>query len=127
LDPSLLQTQVGETLSFKLRDDPGAGMTLLRGVEAQLLEHGVTDAEAIYKVAQAYAQLGDTAAALRMLERSVDGGFFCYPYLRRDPLLDPVRDSADFSRVLAKALVRFESFKAHFAPDSPAQIESKGL
>jgi tetratricopeptide (TPR) repeat protein len=127
LDSSLLQTQVGESLSFKLRGDSGGGMTLLRGVEAELMERGVTDAEAIYKVAQAYAQLGDKPAALRMLDKSVDGGFFCYPYLRRDPLLEPVRNSADFSRVLAKALVRFEDFKARFAPDAHEQIDMQGL
>jgi DNA-binding winged helix-turn-helix (wHTH) protein/TolB-like protein len=123
LDSSLLQTEVGETLSLKLKGDPGGGMTLLHDVEAQLLERGVTDAEAIYKVAQAYAQLGDTPAALRALEKSVDGGFFCYPYLQRDPLLEPVRNSAGFSRVLAKAQVRFEGFKARFAAEADLRID----
>jgi tetratricopeptide (TPR) repeat protein len=121
LDPNLLQTQVGKTLSYKLQGDTASGMALLHKVENQLTERGVTDSEAIYKMAQAYAQLGDTAAALRLLEKSVDGGFFCFPYFERDPLLAPVRQSAGLKPILDKARERYRAFKARFGKDPAAQ------
>jgi DNA-binding winged helix-turn-helix (wHTH) protein/TolB-like protein len=114
LDASLLQTQVGKALSNKLKGDVKAGIAGLRTVEQQFVASGVTDGEAGYKIAQGYAQLGDTSAALRVLEKSVDGGFFCYPYLLRDPMLDPIRNSAEFGRILEKARIRYEAFKLRF-------------
>jgi hypothetical protein len=56
-------------------------MKLLQLTEAKIEERGVSDAEGIYKVAQAYAVLGDKASALHMLRRSI-GWFFLLPLLR---------------------------------------------
>jgi hypothetical protein len=72
------------------------------------------DAEGIYKVAQAYAILGDKASALRMLRRSIEGGFFCYPYFLRDPLLNNLRDQDEFKQLLSHAQQRHEQFKNRF-------------
>ncbi|HXG65234.1 MAG TPA: TRAP transporter TatT component family protein, partial [Blastocatellia bacterium] len=80
LNPTLLQTQVGKALSHALAGRNQAGVALLRKTEQMIEERGVSDAEGIYKVAQAYAALGDKASALRVLRRSIEGGFFCYPY-----------------------------------------------
>jgi hypothetical protein len=65
-------------------------------------------------VAQAYAVLGDKASALRMLRRSVDGGFFCYPYFESDPLLKNLRTEGEFAKIMAQARERHEQFKARF-------------
>lgn len=118
LDASLLQTRVGKALSDKIQGNAEDGIAALRTVEQQLVTSGVTDGEATYKIAQGYAQFGDAAAALRVLEKSIDGGFFCYSYFLRDPLLDPIRPSAEFNRILDKARVRYEAFKARFDRDS---------
>ena len=48
---------------------------LLRGTQAQTTKNGVTDAEAIYKAAEAYSARGDKSSALRVLRRSVEDGF----------------------------------------------------
>ena len=48
---------------------------LLRGTQAQIAKNGVIDAEAIYKVAEAYSARGDKSSALRVLRRSVEDGF----------------------------------------------------
>ena len=69
------------------------------------------DSEAIYKVAQAYAVLGEKAPALRVLRQSIENGFFSYPYLAADPLLDPLRAEPEFNRLLALARQRHEAFK----------------
>jgi hypothetical protein len=69
---------------------------LLRGTQAQITKNGVTDAEAIYRLAEAYSARGGKSSALRVLRRSVEDGFFCCPYFTRDPLLDPLRCEPEF-------------------------------
>ena len=60
-------------------NDNTAGLALLRQTKEKIEKLGVSGAEGIYKVAQAYAVLGDRASSRRMLRRSIEGGFFCYP------------------------------------------------
>jgi tetratricopeptide (TPR) repeat protein len=120
LDASLLQTQAGKALSYKLKNDPQKGIALLQEVSAPLIQRGARDAEGLYKIAQAYAQLGDKTAALGMLDASVDGGFFPYPYLLKDPLLASIRSGADYAQIMDKARLRYTKFKARFAPGAPA-------
>ena len=72
------------------------------------------DPEATYKIAQAYAQLGDKPAALRVLRRSIENGFFPYPYLASDPLLDSLRKERDFPPLMDAVRHRHESFKSRF-------------
>lgn len=123
LAPSLLQAQVGKALSYGIRHDGPSGIRLLRETERMINERGVSDAEAIYKVAQAYAVLGDKSSALRMLRRSIEGGFFCYSYFRSDPLLAHLRDEAEFRVLLDQAKQRHEQFQARFFGRRPATDE----
>jgi len=113
-DPSLLPADVGKALSYSIRHDNASGLELLRQTEGKIEEHGVTDAEGIYKVAQAYAVLGDKASALHMLRHSIGGGFFCYPYFVRDPLLQNIRNEPEFQALMSQARQRHEQFKARF-------------
>lgn len=116
LAPELLQAQIGRALSDALRNHTSEGITELRETERKMNMRGVTDPEAMYKIAQAYAVLGDGGDALRMLQRSIIGGFFCYSYISRDPLLNSVRSSPGFSAVLAQARKRHDQFERRFAP-----------
>lgn len=77
-------------------------------------ERGVADPEAIYKIAQAYATIGDKASALRVLRHSIESGFFPYPYFVTDPLLDPLRSEGEFSKLMNAARQRHEEFKSRF-------------
>jgi hypothetical protein len=74
----------------------------------------VTDPEGIYKIVQAYAVLGDKASALHMLRHSIGGGFFCYPYFVRDPVLQKIRNQPDFQTLMSQARQRHEEFKTSF-------------
>ena len=58
------------------------------------------DPEATYKIAQAYAMLGDKASALRVFKHSIESGFFPYPYFLTDPLLDSLRNEPEFSKLM---------------------------
>jgi TolB-like protein len=113
-DPSLLPADVGKALSYSIRHDNASGLKLLQQTEGKIEERGVSDAEGIYKVAQAYAVLGDKVSALQMLRHSIGGGFFCYPYFVRDPLLQSLHEEPEFQTLMKQALNRHEQFKSTF-------------
>lgn len=113
-EPSLLPVDVGKALSYSIKHDNARGLKLLNQVEREIEERGVSDAEGMYKVAQAYAVLGDKTAALHMLRHSIGGGFFCYPYFLNDPLLENLRGDPEFQTLLEQALHRQDQFKASF-------------
>jgi DNA-binding winged helix-turn-helix (wHTH) protein/TolB-like protein len=114
LDRSVLQAQIGKAFSFAIRHQPSEGIAILQTLEKTINERGVKDPEAIYKVAQAYAALGDKASALRVLSSSVENGFFPYPYFVNDPLLDAIRRELDFPKIMSTARQRHEAFKNRF-------------
>ena len=105
---------MGKALSDSIKHDNAKGLQLLKQTERKIEERGVSDAEGLYKVAQAYAQLGDKASALHILQHSIDGGFFCYPYFVRDPLLQSLHDEPEFQTLMNQALQRHNQFKAAF-------------
>ena len=113
-DPSLLPANIGKALSYSIKGDNARGLKLLQQTEGKIEERGVSDAESIYKVAQVYAVLGDKASALHMLRHSIGGGFFCYPYFVRDPLLQTLHDEPEFQTLMKQALDRHRQFKAAF-------------
>jgi len=113
-NPSLLPTSVGKALSFAIKGDATRGIRLLQQTEDKIEERGVSDPELMYKVAQAYAVLGDKTSALHMLRHSIGGGFFSYPYFVHDPLLQSLRGEAEFQELMGQALHRHEQFKATF-------------
>jgi TolB-like protein len=113
-DSSLLPAMVGKALSYSIKNENAQGVKFLKEIEGKIQEHGVSDAEGLYKVAQAYAVLGAKPAALHMLHHSIDGGFFCYPYFERDPLLQSVRNEPEFQNLMSQALQRHNQFKAAF-------------
>lgn len=113
-DPSLLPALVGKALSYSIKQKNTEGVKFLKVTESKIQESGVSDAELLYKVAQAYAVLGDKASALHMLHHSVEGGFFCYPYFVRDPLLQSLRNDPEFQSLMGQALQRHSQFKSAF-------------
>jgi DNA-binding winged helix-turn-helix (wHTH) protein/TolB-like protein/Tfp pilus assembly protein PilF len=113
LDP-YLYTQIGRALSDSISHRNSDGLEILRGLEKKIGERGVGDPEATYKIAQAYSTLGDKAAAVRALRRSVEGGFFSYPYLVADPLLDPLRKEPEFAEILNVSQRRHQAFRNKF-------------
>jgi DNA-binding winged helix-turn-helix (wHTH) protein/TolB-like protein/Flp pilus assembly protein TadD len=117
--PSMLQAKTGKALSAGLRRQKNKGLEMLRAMEQQIANRGVGDPEAVYKIAQAYAALGDLPSALRALRTSIENGFFSFPYFTADPLLDPLRGSEEFARLMALARKRHEAFRAQFFPSIP--------
>ena len=115
-DPNSMYVQIGEALRLKILQRNTEGLALLRTIEKQIESRKVTDAEAVYKVAQGFAELGDSKAALHLLKRSIEGGFFCYPYFVNDPLLNNLRSEPELGKILSLAQQRHEAFKKKFFP-----------
>jgi DNA-binding winged helix-turn-helix (wHTH) protein/TolB-like protein len=111
---SSLYTRVGKALSESLAHRPADGLQILRGLEREIAQRGVGDPEGMYKIAQSYVALGDTASALRVLRGSVEGGFFPYPYLATDPLLEPLRKESEFAQILDTSKRRYQAFRGRF-------------
>jgi tetratricopeptide (TPR) repeat protein len=109
LDPTLY-TGIGKALSDSIQQRPGEALDLLRSLETKIRERGVGDPEATYKIAQAYAVLEDKDSALRMLHTSVESGFFSYPYLSKDPLLNNLHGEPEFNQILNMAHQRHRAF-----------------
>jgi DNA-binding winged helix-turn-helix (wHTH) protein/TolB-like protein len=114
LDPSVLHAQIGKAFSFGIRHQPSEGISILRRLENTISERGVRDPEALYKIAQAYAALGDNASSVRIFSKSVETGFFPYPYFMTDPLLDPIRSTSEFTKVMTAARERHQVFRNRF-------------
>jgi len=114
LDRSLLQAQIGKALSLGIRHRDTEGLSILQGLEGRINQRGVGDAEAKYKIAQAYSTLGEKQAALRVFRASIDSGFFAYPYFLTDPLLDNIRSDPEFRRIMDAAKQRHQAFASAF-------------
>jgi len=114
LNPTVLPAKVGKALSYDIHGERKKALELLRATEKRILDTGVTDAESLYKVAEAYTLLGDKSSALLMFHRTIEGGFFPYPYFERDPLLDNIRQEPEFEVLMQEAQERHKQFKAKF-------------
>ena len=114
LDRTLLQAEIGQAFSFGIQHENARAAAVLHALETKVNERGVADPEAIYKIAQAYASIGDKTSALRVLHRSIENGFFPYPYFATDPLLDSIRSEGEFSNLMNAARQRHEEFKSRF-------------
>jgi DNA-binding winged helix-turn-helix (wHTH) protein/TolB-like protein/Tfp pilus assembly protein PilF len=113
LDPTLY-TGIGKALSDSIHQHGAEGLQLLSGLERTVRERGVGDPEATYKISEVYAILGNKSSALHVLRMSVESGFFSYPYIDRDPLLNDLHGEPEFARILNVAYQRHEAFKNSF-------------
>lgn len=112
-DPTLY-TGIGEALADSIAKKNSEGLQILHELESKIRQRGVGDPEAMYKIAQSYAVLGDNSSAMRMWGAGIEAGFFSYPYFVRDPLLNNLRSLPEFPRLMNVARERHEAFKKEF-------------
>ena len=80
----------------------------------ELEQTNLADGELWYIVAEMYGLLGDAASSSRTMEEGVNRGYFNYPFMVSDSLLDQVRSAPEFQRVLEMAKVRHNTFRKQF-------------
>jgi hypothetical protein len=113
-DDPTLSTGIGKAFADGIAGKNPEGLQMLRELEDKIRQRGVGDPEATYKIAQGYAVLGDRISGLRALRVSIENGFFPYPYLAGDPLLNSLRGLPKFPHLLEIARQRNEAFKRRF-------------
>jgi serine/threonine-protein kinase len=87
---------------------PAAALEALRKVDVAPL-----DAHQTFHLSESFAMAGDTARALQLLERAVDGGFYPYPFIAEYcPFMQPLRQTPEFVRIAAQAERRVAEFGA---------------
>jgi len=101
-----------------IRGDVETGRRLIRRLDEAT--DPKADSEHWYLVASAYGLLSDRANCVRALRRAVERGFFNYPAMQIDRLLDTVRDDPEFLEVLALARQKHDAFRAAHALRSGA-------
>ena len=111
LDPSLLHAKYGRAFLYAIRNQPAEGRRYLKELERA---NPTADGEMLYKMAQAYATLGDTASALRLLRATIDHGFYCHACFIRDPLMTSLHGERQYVDLLDLAYDRHERFKHQY-------------
>lgn len=102
---------VGRILNCILQGERDGALNLL--CDEDLQGDAKTDMVYAWLLADCYALLGDTEAALEWLERAVDGGFLNYPFLRHmDPLIAILETDEGFPPLMTKARDRWRSLGA---------------
>jgi len=106
--PELPYTVQLSTLVDAIEGRSAAARTELARVDVSRL-----DAHHTFHLSESFAMAGDTATALVLLERAVDGGFYPYPFLAEYcPFMEPLRGMPEFERIVAKAARRVAEFSA---------------
>ncbi len=114
LEDPTLYTGIGKAFADAIAHNTPHGLQMLRELQLKMEQRGVGDPEATYKIAQAYAALGDKTAALQAFTTSVESGFFPFPYFVNDPLLKPIRGLPGFPESLNASRQRFQAFQKRF-------------
>jgi len=66
-----------------------------------------------FHLAEAFAMAGDTPRALELFEQAVDTSFYPHQFFSSYcPFIQPLRVSAEFERILAKAARRVKEYSA---------------
>jgi DNA-binding winged helix-turn-helix (wHTH) protein/TolB-like protein/Tfp pilus assembly protein PilF len=110
LNPDLLHAQIGRALTYAMTHQQARGLDLMGKVE----HANSADGEMVYKMAQAYSQLGDKRSSLRLLRKSIELNFYPYSYFLHDPELEPIRSEPEYSVVMDLARRRREAFLKRF-------------
>src|SRR6266699_3066387 len=83
----------------------------------ELMTGTFRDPEGWFYMARQLSYLNEPERAMTMLSRAIDLGFFCYPWIIRDPWLDPIRGLPEFNAILTKARTLHQSAVDAFAAE----------
>jgi len=113
VDPSNTWSIIGQTYKELVSGNLNKGKDLLSSLELR----NIHDSEMIYRYAHFYVLLNEKEKALSALEKSVDKGFFCYPYIKSDPLTRSIHSEPKFKQIIEKAKLRHELYEKRFGDE----------
>jgi tetratricopeptide (TPR) repeat protein len=110
-----------DTVPPRLRDFVVAARALVEGNAAdsiaaitRIVSSNFRDPEGLFYLSRHLAHLDQAGPAIELLQRVVDGGYYCYPTMARDPWLDSLRPTAAFVKLLHQAESRHREALAVF-------------
>jgi len=84
------------------------------------------DPEGLYYMGRACSHVGALDEALDLVGRAERRGFFCYPFLMRDPWLDPLRGDARLNEILHRAESKWRDAQRAFESHPGSRVLSIG-
>ena len=86
-----------------------------------VLDSGYMDHHVAYGLGAASAQLGRRADAIKWLRTAAETGFPCYPWIDRDPLLDPIRSHPEVQSFLVALRTEYDRARTRYQAVTRAQ------
>ncbi len=80
----------------------------------------------LFYLARHLSFLGDKERALALLNQAVEGGFYPYRFLARDPWLDALRGEARFTRIVRRAEARYREALTAFVQSGGDRVLGLG-
>lgn len=92
------------------------------GIQAllQLEQSQSSDSEGWYYWGVLYSYLGNGEGAIRCLKEAVNRGYYNYPFMLADPLLEPLRDDPQLQILQEEARKQHQYFRDKFFQDARA-------
>ena len=110
-----------EKIKTRLRDFILAARTMIEGdvggsiaAVGRIVASDFSDPEGLFYLTRHLARLNEVDLAVKLFERVVEGGFFCYPAMKSDPWLEPLRHTAQFAKLLDRAQQQHLAAKTEF-------------
>lgn len=100
-------------LLFALHQDTGPALDCVHRACESPRSFGHTH-HTHYQIACTYAVLGQPGKAFEWLERTIDGGFACWPLFQRDPCLKTLHDAPEFRGTVSRLEREFGQVKIEY-------------
>jgi tetratricopeptide (TPR) repeat protein len=110
-DPTLLHAKYGKAFLYAIQRQPEEGRRYLEELERT---NPTADGEMLYKMVQAYAVLGDSTSAIRLLRMAIDHNFSCPACFSRDPLTVSLHGQMQYAELIDLARDRHQKFKREY-------------
>jgi TolB-like protein len=110
VDKSSVWTTFGQAYKDAALGNDESVLKIANRLEAR----NIVDGERRYRLVHFYTFIGKKEDALRNLKKSIESGFFNFPYISNDPFLDNIRGTKEFKNLLAQAKSRHQAFMLRF-------------
>jgi hypothetical protein len=111
-DQNSLPGLFASALRASVAGDRDAVLAICQKLRAVIQHH--PDGEGVYTMTRMLARAGWREQALEALQITIDAGFFAASAFERDHWLEPIRDTEEYRRLLAKARERSLASDAAF-------------
>lgn len=114
--------KISQALLLHLDGKTAEGLKILYEQENNINKNKYFDGEILFCLVIAFAYLDDKEGAIRTFKKTVDNGFFCYPYFLRDPIVGKFKSDERFQQILETARQKHLKFKEIYYAENPLKL-----